>query len=33
MILNNGQKIITGRPDEVVKNAAVIECYLGKTNA
>ena len=33
MILNNGQKIITGRPDEVVKDAAVIECYLGKINA
>lgn len=33
MILNNGQKIITGLPHEVVKNAEVIECYLGKGNA
>jgi branched-chain amino acid transport system ATP-binding protein len=33
MILNNGQKVTTGFPEDVVKNAEVIECYLGKGNA
>jgi branched-chain amino acid transport system ATP-binding protein len=30
VVLNYGQIIARGNPDEVVRNPAVLECYLGE---
>lgn len=32
MILNNGEKVIIGPPEEVTRNSEVIEIYLGSEN-
>jgi branched-chain amino acid transport system ATP-binding protein len=29
LVINNGEKIIQGKTDEVLKNSKVIDCYLG----
>ncbi|MGA9643965.1 MAG: hypothetical protein WBQ72_21385 [Terriglobales bacterium] len=33
VVLNLGCKLAEGRPDEVVHNPAVVECYLGFPDA
>jgi branched-chain amino acid transport system ATP-binding protein len=33
VVLNLGRKLAEGRPDEVVHNSAVVECYLGFPDA
>ena len=33
VVLNLGRKLAEGRPDEVVHNSDVVECYLGFPDA